>query len=86
MLEGKYVMRSICQKDGTVVQEPVVVPPFQVPQRVGEDSFESPTHRLSRGNAIDRAKKALNHYLINHLISTMLSGQCFVFLFCQGTE
>jgi hypothetical protein len=28
----------------------------------------------------------VNRYLINHLISTMLSGQCFVFLFCQLTE
>jgi hypothetical protein len=32
------------------------------------------------------AQKTLKRYLINHLISTMLSGQCFVFLFRQGTE
>jgi hypothetical protein len=30
--------------------------------------------------------KTLKRYLINHLISMMLSGQCFVFLFRQGTE
>jgi hypothetical protein len=30
--------------------------------------------------------KTLKRYLINHLISRMLSGQCFVFLFRQGTE
>ncbi len=30
--------------------------------------------------------QTLKRYLINHLISMMLSGQCFVFLFCQGTE
>jgi hypothetical protein len=28
----------------------------------------------------------VKHYLINHLISTMLSGQCFVFLFRRLTE
>ena len=28
----------------------------------------------------------VKRYLINHLIFTMLSGQCFVFLFRQGTE
>jgi hypothetical protein len=28
----------------------------------------------------------VKRYLINHLISMMLSGQCFVFLFRQGTE
>jgi hypothetical protein len=28
----------------------------------------------------------LKLYLINHLIPTMLSGRCFVFLFHQGTE
>ncbi len=31
-------------------------------------------------------QKTLKRYLINHLISTMLSGQCFVFRFRQGTE
>jgi hypothetical protein len=25
-------------------------------------------------------------YLINLLLSTIVGGQCFVFLFCQGTE
>jgi hypothetical protein len=28
----------------------------------------------------------IKRYLINHLISTILYGQCFVFLFCQRTE
>ena len=28
----------------------------------------------------------VKRYLINHLISMMSSRQCFVFLFCQGTE
>jgi hypothetical protein len=28
MVEGKYVMCSISQKNGTVVQERVLVPPF----------------------------------------------------------
>jgi hypothetical protein len=55
MVEGKYVKCSIHQKDGIVVQEHVLVPPFQAPWKVGENSFESPAESLSRGNAIDRA-------------------------------
>ncbi len=35
--------------------------------------------RLNQGETLKR-------YLINHLISMMLSGQCFVFFFRQGTE
>ena len=30
--------------------------------------------------------KNVKRYLINHLLSTILGGQCFVFLFCQLTE
>ena len=37
-------------------------------------------------NLITRCGLNITRYFINHLISTMLSGQCFVFLFCQGTE
>ncbi len=38
-------------------------------------------------NNIDHAISLnVKHYLINHLISMMLSGRCFVFLFHQGTE
>jgi hypothetical protein len=55
MVEGKYVLCSICQKDGTVVQEHDQAPPFQAPWRVGENSFESAPKSLSRGNATDRA-------------------------------
>jgi hypothetical protein len=31
-------------------------------------------------------RQTVKRYLINHLKSMMLSGQCCVFLFCQGTE
>jgi hypothetical protein len=44
-----------------------------------------------KANAMEEQAEATEElikkrYLINHLISTMLSGQCFVFLFRQGTE
>ena len=55
MVEGKYVMCSISQKNGAAVRERVLVPPFRAPWKVGENSFESPPESLSRGNAIDRA-------------------------------
>jgi hypothetical protein len=38
------------------------------------------------GETYFRKLHTLKRYLINHLISMMLSGQCFVFLFRQGTE
>jgi hypothetical protein len=72
MVEGKYAKCSIHQKDGTVVQELVPVLPFQAPQRVGKNSFESPPENLSRGNAIDRVtffhvKKLCNYeYALAH--------------------
>ncbi len=41
---------------------------------------------LQRKTLCGRLNKRLKRYLIHHLISMMLSGQCFVFLFRQGTE
>ena len=56
--------------------------------------IETPVMLLFICNGTDHSsilsdtRQTLNvkRYLINHLISTMLSGQCFVFLFCQLTE
>jgi hypothetical protein len=42
--------------------------------------------RRRRRPAWQQRWQNVKRYLINHLISTMLSGQCFVFLFCRLTE
>ncbi len=48
--------------------------------------FLQPTCRECTTKEMYVSRENVKRYLINHLISTILSGQCFVFLFRRGSE
>ncbi len=54
--------------------------------RVFDPPTRAPRLIMKTSKLLKDCEKMLKRYLINHLISAMLSEQCFVFLFRQGTE
>ena len=54
-VDGKSASRKMKQADGSMKKEKFPIPTFLCPERVGNNSFHSPSETTSKGNSTDRA-------------------------------